>query len=73
MNVHQDIYLKALCRKAQAAMKLKNFDSALESITNAKNLSKEEEVDKLYKIILIEHETLKKSLEIFDSDCENFM
>lgn len=68
MKKNQDLYVKALCRKAQATMKLKNFNSAIECIDSAKALSQDEEINKLHKLIMIEHEVYKKSLEIFDSD-----
>jgi hypothetical protein len=69
---NQDLYVKALCRKAQATMKLKNFDAALEFIDSAKALSQDEEINKLHKLILIEHDVFKKSLEVFDSDLPVF-
>jgi len=72
MKKYEDLYVKALCRKAQATMKLKNFDSAIECIITAKELTKDEEIEKLHKLILIEHEVFKKSLEIFDCDSPVF-
>jgi len=66
LKKNQDLYIKALCRKAQATMKLKNFDSAIECIDSAKVLSQDEEIFKLQKLILIENEIFKKSLEVFD-------
>lgn len=68
MKRNQDLYVKALCRKAQATMRLKNFDSAIECIETAKALTKDEEIEKLHNLINIEHEVFKKSLEIFDCD-----
>ncbi len=68
MKRNLDLYVKALCRKSQATMKLKNFESAIECIESAKALSEDEEIDKLHKLILIENDIFKKSLEIFNSD-----
>jgi hypothetical protein len=54
-------------------MKLKNFESAYENIETAKALSIEPEIteiEKLINILNIEHELYKKSLEVFDKDCE---
>lgn len=72
MKKNQDLYVKALCRKAQATMKLKNFEAALDCIETVKGLSKDEEINKLQKLIMIEHEVFKKSLEAFDSDSPVF-
>jgi hypothetical protein len=68
MKKNQDLYVKAMCRKAQAIMKLKNFEVAIECIESAKALSQDEEINKLHKLIIIEHEVYKKSLEVFDCD-----
>lgn len=69
---NKGIYIKAQCRKAQSAMKLKDFQTALECIEIAKNLSAEDEILKLHKTIVLEHDIYKKSLEIFDCDSENY-
>lgn len=68
MKKNQDLYIKALCRKAQATMKLKNFESSIECIETVKALSQDEEINKLHKLIMIENEVFKKSLEAFDCD-----
>jgi hypothetical protein len=73
MKKNQDLYVKALCRKAQATMKLKNFEAAIECIESAKALSQDEEINKLHKLIVIEHEVFIKSLVAFDTESPVYM
>ncbi len=69
---NKDLLVKAYCRKAQAEMKLKNFESAKECIECASMLSQEEEIFKLQRLIELEFDLFNKSLEVFDCETEYY-